>query len=284
MKTVVAIYNQNQLEKLTGKADYFSLMVPNMALLYETNFDIDYAISYCRKNHINFILNIAKIYLENELEQAVEFIKKYWEEKFIISDLGIFNFFKCQNHTEKVIYDAPTMICNSSDLSLLSAYNFDAISISNEITINDVIEIFNKTKASIYYQIFGRKLMFYSKRKLLSLYKKYRQLNFTNENLSLKEEKRSYLIPCFENETGFYCYRHYFISSLSNYKQLESLKYGFIETINLDIEALISLLDLIHSNTLNSESIKMLCDKFKINVEDGFNYQDTIYIKEKIIQ
>ena len=203
MKYAFAIYNLNTLKKCASLIDTAILMCPKYAYIYEDNFDIDEAIKYCLDNSIEVVIAINRIFMEHELESIKEFVLKYKNYKFLISDLGVVEIFKELSMKDKVIYDPDTLICNSSDLGVYNSYGFDALGMSNEILIDDVKTSFNKVNAPIFYQVFGRKLMFYSKRKLLSLYEEYKGINFTKENLSLVEEKRpGQFFEMQENERG----------------------------------------------------------------------------------
>jgi len=278
MKYAVAIYNINTLKKCTGLVDTAVLMCPKYAYIYEDNFDINEAISYCENNSIEVVLAINRIFMEHELNAVKEFILKYQDYKFLVSDLGVVEIFKDLGSQDKVIYDPDTLICNSSDLSIYNSYGFNALGMSNEVLIDDIKTSFKKTSAPIFYQVFGKKLMFYSKRKLLSLYEEYKQMSFTKENLSLVEEKRSYHIPIFENENGIYCFRHYFISLLSEMNELSFLKYAYFETITLNDDEVYEVLSSYKDN--NKERLALL----NLQIEDGFVYNDTVYVKEKIVQ
>lgn len=278
MNYAVAIYNINTLNKCADLIDTAVLMCPKYAYIYEDSFDIDNAIAYCKERSIDIVLAINRIFMESELDEIKSFVLKYKDYKFLVSDLGVVEIFKELSIQDRVIYDPDTLICNSSDLSVYNSYGFDALGMSNEILIDDVKVSFNRTNAPIFYQVFGRKLMFYSKRKLLSLYEEYKNIKFTKDNLSLVEEKRSYHIPIFENENGIYCFRHYFISLLKEMDSLSFLKYAFFETITLNDEEVFEVLS---SYKNNDESRLTLLN---LNIEDGFAYNDTVYVKEKIVQ
>ena len=278
MNLTVAIYNQKTLQKCLGFAKTAVLMCPKYAYIYEDDFDIDGAVQYCLNNSIDIVLAINRIFMEDELDDIRKFILKYKQYKFLISDLGVIKIFQELGLSKHVIYDPDTLICNSSDLAIYNSYGFDALGMSNEILINDVVASFEKTNAPIFYQVFGRKLMFYSKRKLLSLYEQYKQIEFTKKDLSLVEEKRSYHIPIFENENGIYCFRHYFISLLNEIDRLSFLKYSYVETITLYDDEVVSVLKAFTDNDINE------LNKLNLDIEDGFAYSDTVYVKEKIVQ
>ena len=188
MKITAAIYNNKMLEEVYSYIDAAVLMVPHYSYIFE-DLDIDSAIELCQKAYIEPILSIQRIFFENELEDIKEFIKKYSNLRFLVSDLGVVQLFKELDLIGNVIFDSPTMVCNTLDFELYSSYGFKAVSMSNEITLKDIKDTFNKCEGSIYYQVFGRKLMFYTKRRLVDLYKEFRKLKFENTDLRIKEEQ-----------------------------------------------------------------------------------------------
>ncbi|MCQ2776206.1 MAG: U32 family peptidase [Bacilli bacterium] len=284
MKLVASIYNLKQLEAAKEYLDCAILMVPKYSLIYENDFDLDKAISICKSQDIEPILAINRIYLESELEEISIFINKYSSYKFYVHDLGVTNLFKEKNLINNVILDASTMVCNSMDAKLYTSFGFDAVSMSNEVPVCDVI---NAAKdASIFYQIFGRKLMFYSKRKLLSLYEKHSNTKYQRNDLSIKEEKREELMPIFENENGFYVYRSYFINLLNEIPNFSKLKYGFCEILTLKIDEIKEILRIYQNILNNCTSIEIGLSqiaRLSLNIQDGFAYTDSIHKKEKII-
>lgn len=284
MKIALSIYNLKTLKEAVKTVDFAVLMVPKYAQIYEDDFDIDEAIIYCKENNIEPILSITRIFMEDELDEIKSFVKKY-KCKFLVSDLGVAQIFKELGRTQDVIFDSPTMICNSLDLETYSTFGFDALSMSNEITINDLINSYKKTNAPIYYQIFGRKVMFYSKRKLLSCYEKHTNKKLDKTNLSIKEEKRTELMPVVENENGFYVFRSYYLSYLKQLQDLSFLKYGYIETLTLTAEQINRVLSVIFGilDGKNPEDGINELESLGLLMSDGFANNDSIHVKEKII-
>lgn len=286
MKLLAAIYNLNTLKAVSKYIDSAVLNVPNYSLVYESDFDLDTAIKYCESNGIEVILSINRIFMEQELSEIQDFINKYSNYFFMVSDLGVINIFKSLGLINKVIYDSSTMVCNSIDLEVYSRFNMSAISMSNEIPVTDVIKGYSDTKADILYQVFGRKLMFYSRRKLISCYEDHRSISLPRDNLYIKEETRNELMPIYENSNGYYVYRSYYISLLEEINNLAFLKYAYFESLTLsdnEFESILSIYkEVINQNMPVSEGVLKL-KELNLNIQEGFMYSDTIHAKEKII-
>lgn len=279
MKIALSIYKNETLKNVASRFDA-AILMSKYAYVYNENFDIDETINDCKKLNKEVIISLTKVFVENELDDVKNYILKYKENKFLVSDLGIV-FFMIENGLENnVIYHPDTLLCNSLDLANINEYNFAAFGLSNEITIDDLKSIYSKCKSKIFYQVFGRKIMFYSRRKLLELYKNHYKLDFKNENLTLVEEMRSYHIPFLENENGFFCFRPYFISTLKHIKELSFIEYAYFDSLDLTDKQVSDLLNLY--NESYDENINEKLTLLGINIEDGFNYNDTAYVKEKM--
>lgn len=277
MKYIVSIYNISTLKKVKDLIDGAIISFPTLSQVYENDANVDLMIDYCEKNKITPILNISKLFLENDLKEAKNFIKKYQKYDYLATDLGILEIFKELNMLDKVIYDSSTMVCNSLDLRYYQNLGLSAVSMSNEIPVSDVIKAYKDTGADIMYQVFGRKLMFYSKRKLLNCYEDHRNISLPRNNLYIKEEKREELMPIVENDNGFFVYRSYFISLFKEMANLSFLKYAYFESLTLSDDELYSVLKAYRENKED------LLNNLLLNIQDGFAYSDTIHVKEKII-
>ena len=286
MKITVGIYNIETLKKVAPIVDAAILNIEDFSCVYD-RLDIDSSIEICKKNNVEPIISINKIVLEDELINVKEFIQKYKDYTFIISDLGVAQICKELGIINNIIFDSPTMLCNSLDLELYSNYGFKAVSLSNEITLKDVIDSYNESKANIFYQVFGRKLMFYSKRRLVDLYKEFRNLSFENKDLTIKEEKRIYEIPIIQTKNGTFCYRQYLISQLDRIIDLNFLSYAYFESLRLDDETLFKVIGtykkVIDKKITVEEGLKEI-SSLSIDIEEGFNYDDSVPTKEEVIQ
>lgn len=286
MKLISGIYNDKQLNKYLDFIDGAILMVPHFSLVYE-DLDLNKAISKMKKLGKTIILSLNKIFTEDEIDEAYKFLDEYKNEEvlFYVADLGLIKYAKDNNILDKIIYNPETMITNYLDLSVYMGFNLDAYGISNEITIEDLKTIYDKTKAPLFYLGFGKRLMFYSKRKLLSLYKEKYQTKFSFDDLYLKEETRDDKYKIIENNNGTMIYRSYFISLHKELDNLLFLKYFYIDPLDLEEDDYLNALSAYHDYLYNfishDEFIKKI-DSLNLNISDGFAYNDSVYQKEDL--
>lgn len=280
MQFAVSIYKNSDIESLINIGDSFIVYVPKMSCVYDPDLDLDSALNQLEGKDV--VLGINKVYLEGELDGLRSFIKRYASYKFLVSDLGAVQIAKEEGLIKQVIYDPNTLVCNSMELGLLSNYGFDAIGMSSEIPLEDVKSSYRRTEAPMIYQVFGRKIMFYSKRRLVDIYKEFSGLEFGHEGLELQEFMRSQKYPLFYNEGGTYVYRDYLISLLKEIKDLSFLKYAYIEGITLDTETYVKLIKLFKKTTeiADISEIEASLNDLKLDIQDGFAYKDTAYVKE----
>lgn len=285
MKIIASFYKLEELKSCIDLIDAAILTNDEVSLNYG-DLILDEAIDFCLNNNVVPYISMNRIFMENEMQFASEFIDKYKNCHFVISDLGLANLFESKGMLNKVIFDSSTMVCNSLDLDMYSKLGFQAVSMSNEITIDDLTKSYNFSKGDIFYQVFGRKLMFYSKRKLLSCYENHSSQKFERNNLFIKEEKRNDLMPIFETKNAYLVYRDYFISLLKEMKNLSFLKYAFFESITLNTGELQGILKIFKDyivDKIGLDQAEENLTKYNLKICDGFAYSDSVHTKEKII-
>ena len=286
MKITLSIYNIETLKNTAELIDSAVLMIPKYSLLYEDNFSLDDALDLCSNHKVEAIISLNRIYMEDELEDVKNFILKYKQYKFLVHDLGVIQIMKEMGLSSNIIYEASTMVCNSLDLSVYGSFGFDAVAMSNEIPLIDVIKSYNETEASIFYQVFGLKPMFYSKRRLLSLFEKHSGETFERNSLSIKEEKRKELMPIEETSNGYVVFRSYILSLLKEIKSLTFLKYAYFESLRLkdaEIAGILKIYSCYINGKIDITTAEEEISKFDLNFGYGFEYSDSIHAKEKII-
>lgn len=163
---------------------------------------------------IKLSLKVNRIFHEDELNDLIIELKKINLDKIkyiFYSDLGVLDILEELGLTSKAIYEGYTYTTNINDINELSKYN-RGIVISNQISVDELLDIVNKQTKSIVYG-FGKSIVFYSKRPLISNYFKYRNFdeNPYLNNYYLKEEFRDDKYHIFEDENGSYVYEtfHY---------------------------------------------------------------------------
>ena len=283
MNLVTSIYTLDELKRLKDKLDYALIHIPFYSVNYK-DIDIDMALDYCKKNKIKPILSLNRIFHPGNLDGVAEIINKYKNTDcmFYIADLGALNLFIKAEIISRVIYNPETMITNFLDMNEYSSLGVDACGISNEITINDLNKI-SEVNNNIYYQVFGKRLMFYSRRKLVTLYGEKNGEVYPKSDIYLRESTRTDYFPIIENENGTLIYRSYNISLLP-YIDTLNIKYAYIESFDIDIdkfEVVNSIFYDVIKKNITLENAKIKLNELELKIEDGFIYKDSVYQKEE---
>ncbi len=233
------------------------------------------------------ILDISFIVEDKDLDGLKEFILAYKNEDvlFLYTDIGVHQILKEYGLYHKGIYDPKTLVTNSYDANLYLDLGLNAVGLSNEIPLDDIKTITLKKKGKVWLKVFGYHQMFYSKRKLISLFLEHKNTtcDFKRDNTFIKEETRDDLYHIDENKYGTIIYRSYVLSYLRELDNIKDVDYMFIDSLYMDKDDFNDALKLYY-DAVNSEidpimALDYLNEMFMI--EDGFMYQDTVYKKEE---
>ena len=283
MKIVATAYNLEQLNKLKDLTSFVLLPVDNFTSC--DGISLDSAIELCYSLQITPILRMDAMLHEDMLKDFEDIILNYKNTNalFYVTDLGAVNILIRNNLVNRCIFDPQTLICNYLDAEIYQSMGFDAISMSLEIMINDVVKSIEKAHLSLFYQVFGHRLMFHSKRKLVSLYEQKESLNIKRNSMYLIEEKRNDKYPLVETKLGTYIYRSYQLSLINELDRL-NLKYAYLESRFIDFDMYLEVLciynEYINRNiTLDEANSKL--SLLALNIEEGFTYKDSVYQKEE---
>lgn len=259
--------------------------------VHTTSFEIEEMkeiIDYANKLNKESIIDITSMFCNKQMEELEKFILNFKDlgVGYIYSDLGVYELLKKHSIENRGIYDPKTLITNSYDLNLYLSCNMKACSLSLEIPLNDIKIINSKKNGAIWYKVFGYHQMFHSKRKLIDTYKEFLGVDFEidNDNSYLNEEIRDDFYHIVQNEHGTLLYRPYVFSALKEVKIIKELDYLFLDSIFLE-ESLFNQAIEIYYNTLNEKmpldiAISKLNELF--HIEDGFMYEDTVYVKPEV--
>ena len=285
MKIISAIYSNDELNNLISYADGFILMLKPFSVCYKEDINLDLALDLIKKNNKKAILGINKIHHPSDILETKEFLKKYNSDVYYyVSDLGVCNILIEMGLSNKIIYNPETMITNYLDLGLLNECHFDAYQLSSEITLNDIKYAYEKTNAPLIYYGFGHKIMFYSKRKLLSLYENKTGIKMPKEGY-LKEVTREDYMPVCQNSNGTYSLTSYVISLLDELDNLDYLKYLYLDSNFVEFDkykVVLNLFNRLNKKEINKEEALLKLSELKLNIQEGFKNNDTVYLKEEL--
>lgn len=185
--------------------------------------EIEEVVKYLKKKNKKVIIDIAKLIHEDETQKLKEIIVKLNLlniDYFMYSDFGVYYILKELDLVNKTMLYSNTYLTNTFDTKIYQEKN-KVVVISNQINATELINISNNVYDNQIISAFGRALIMYTRRPLLTNYFSYRKtnLNSNKNNYSLQEEFRDDLYPIYENEnsTKIYDYGYYYLlEELSN--------------------------------------------------------------------
>lgn len=240
MKYILEPVSKNQIIEFLGCRKKTDILIGTDFLTsgdsYKMSLDELNEILHLQKN-IKVSLKINRLFHEKELEQLINYLKQidFNKIKFVFySDLCLIDIFSMLNIDDKLVYDAYTYTTNYLDVLEYSRYNKYVV-VSNQISTSEIASLTNKTNNVIIYG-FGKSVIFYSKRPLLSNYFKYRNLNYdaNDRNYNLKEEFREDLYHIYEDEHGSYVYEPKYYYLFDELKDLNNVDYLILNSTSLN--------------------------------------------------
>ena len=286
MRLVTSVYTIEEIESLMDYIDYALVAVPHLSVYYK-DIDVKKAVDLLNKYNKNIILNINRIMHPSDIEKVISVYKEYLNTNilFYISDLGALNEAIKLGIENRIIYNPETMITNYLDFNEYSSLGVLSCGVSSEITLNDLKLIYEKTNKSIFYQVFGRRLMFYSRRHLISLYETKNNDKYPHVDAYLKESTRQDYLPINENEECTAIYRSYNINLIDKLNELSFIDFAYLETAFLDNNSknivAKAYFDAIKNNG-NLNELSDLLNNLGLEYQDGFFYKDSVYQKEEL--
>lgn len=250
------------IEKLEDIEEYKKIGINNFLFALK-NFSIGYKsfdindIKYleCKKYLLlNRVLNNIDI---NNLKNIIKDLELF--DGIIFEDIGVYNILK--NQDIKLIWNQSHFATNYKSINYYLDIMYSAV-ISNELTDEETKEIINKVNKPIILNIFGKNPVMYSRRKLLTNFNTY----FNIENSSsviLNEKITNNKFEAKESDKGTILFNNkYFniINYINNYNENNILFY-LIYPCGLEYKEIINIIN----------------NKSSIEYDDGFMNKKTIY-------
>ena len=249
--------NVRQLKQLLNKQDIKNLIVGIEKLtsgnkLKLTTIELNKILEKTDKVSID----ITRIFHEDELEILEDTLKEINLEKvnFVFySDLGVYETLVKLGFSNKAVYDAYTYLTNREDVLLYSKFNKYVV-VANQISVDEMSELVSNANIPVMIHSFGRSIIFYSKRELLTNYFRYRKSNNNpkEDNYFLKEEFREDLYPIYEDEHGTYVYEYGYYYLFEELAEFDNVEYAIIHSTLLTPKKYKKVINAYLNNDLDS--------------------------------
>jgi len=258
------------------------------AIIVPTPFS-SYVLTRFNLEEIKYIVNIAEkplyflvngLYEDKDMEGVRDLILEYKDQvHYIFGDLGVLDILIDFSLENRSIYNPTTLICNSLDANEYLDYGLEAVGLSNEITVNDQVNITKKVNNKTLIKVFGFHPMFISKRKLITTYLEHINKEKKTKKGYLVEERRPDKLPVIEDIDGTTIYRHYPINLIKEIDSIKTANFLYFNSTFLSTKTLIETVRIykkaINNEISSKEAFEILSSMFLYS--DGFMYNDSIY-------
>ena len=214
---------------------------------YDVEFDIE---------QIDDFVLVNRILDDSDLDKLEDVLKLSHINGIVFDDLGIIDIVKDLNITKILLLDH--LATNTVSINYYLDY-VDSVVVSNDLTEEEIRKIVNSSKKPLVVNVFGLKTLMYSRRKLLTNYQVFHNLDNENNITASIDDKKFRIV---ENEYGtkFYANNYYNATSLLD---LDNVLYFWYDSIFLDNE---KILEVVLDNNLDG-----------INVDPLFLDKATVY-------
>ena len=283
MRLVARLKNLNEIEKLINlRVDCFLVDTP--LAIRAINKDLFNHLDKIKSFGKDIYLLINKMIHEDDIENVKGILKIANEigvSGIVAGDITLMVLADEFGLKNKVIYQPGTMNTSSFDNEYFFLKQIKGITISKEITLEEIKKIFENKKTELSLVGHGYLDMFYSKRKLISnyfIYKSNDKKNIVdNDSFKLKEEMRpDSFYPILEDEAGTHIFRDKALNSFAEFNELKmGLDDFFIERIFMSDEEYYDSIAAYQDQSLVEEFLI----KYQDNYNKGFYYQYTEKLK-----
>lgn len=264
-KLIIIPNNVNDINKLRDVGiTTFLLPLEKYSIGYYS-FNID----EIKKIEDNVYLLINRILTTKEIEELKVCLNKLDNIKGIFyEDLGVFQILK-EMDLELINFQT-----HFNNHYLVVNYLLDlgntSVVIPQDLTYEEINNILEKSNKEVCLFLFGKNEVMYSRRLLKTNYKKYYKL--TKDFISIKERVSGVKFDLVEDDNGTYLFDHNFYNGaeLINLPK-DNIKYYIINTIHLEINEVLKLLEYLNKNELDK------IFSIRENINTGFLHKETIY-------
>lgn len=241
--------------------------------------------SLSKKIYINANLIVHNNMLE-EMNEHLKFIKTLNVDGIVFGDMGVYVLAKKLAIEHLLIYNPETLNTNYYDPIFWSRKGIKGITISKELTLEDILVIAKDSPIETSIIGHGHLNMFHSRRPLIENYFKHNEQDpneyINNRNLTLVEEIRNEAYPVFQDSHGTHIFRK---KAMQSFKEANALKGSlndfYIYGIFKDSQYVVEIVK-VYREILDHEDQQFIDDKilkFKENHDAGFLYKKTVYDK-----
>ena len=279
-KKIIIPSNKEQITNLINYVDGFIIGLKDMSVNLPTYFslnEIREISKLAKKNDKDLFITINKNMHNSDLKYLKEVLlelEKYNITAIIYYDVSIINLKEDLKLKKDLVFSEEHAVTNYATINYWNNMGANYAFLSNEITLNEIIDIHKNSNSKLLVQVLGHIPIFVSERKLITNYKKYFNLKNNSNLYYIEKEGKKY--PIIEDKFTTQVYTDYILSAIDEIKELEkeNIEYLVYNSFNINEEVFDYI---ITRKSIKEKEIK----KFFDNIDKGFLYKETIYKVKK---
>ena len=181
----------------------------------------------------------------------------------IFEDLGVYNLLKDKDI--ELIWNQAHFATNYNSINYYLEHGCKSVIISNEITKEEIEEIIDKATKPIVLNIFGKNMIMYSRRTLVSNFNKHNNLDNIN-NVNIDEEKTNTHFYLKESEYGTAVFNKEYFNYI-NKLDIDDNKILYYLVYNLDLDTN-EIIDIINGKEYGNDGFLYKKTTYKMNEYD----------------
>lgn len=272
-KIIIMPKSTEQIDKLINKIDGILIGLKDLSVNmphYFSFFEIKEMIEKYKNKEIFVALN--KNMHNNDLEYLKEVLKELENKdiKILYYDISLINLKQELNLNIELVFSEEHSVTNYATINYWNSMGANYAYLSNEITLEEILEIKEKSKSKLLVNVLGYIPIFVSERKLINNYLTYFNLDKSNNYYMEKEGKKYYIV---ENKYDTEVYSNYILNAIDEIKiyKEKNIDYLVFNSFNIEENNFNKIIENI--DAITSEEV----EKLLTNTDKGFLYKETIY-------
>ena len=159
----------------------------------------------------------------------------------IFEDLGVYQIFK--DTSLELIWNQAHFATNLTSINIWLDKVSSAV-VSNEITSKEITDIVSGVKKPVIFNVFGKNMIMYSRRTLLSNFNKYNELEKYNDMvLGENHTNNNFLVKETEYGSAFFNNEYFNYIEFSKTLNDDNIKFYLVLNLDLDVDTISKVLD-----------------------------------------
>lgn len=276
-KIIVMPSSKEEILDLLDNVDGFIIGLKDMSInmpTYFSLFEIKEINEILKEKNKKVFVSLNRNMHNKDLDYLKEVLIEFENMKIdgiFYYDVSLINLKQEMNLRLNLVFSEEHSVTNYATINYWNMMGAEAAYLSNEITLDEIIEIKRNSNSSLFVQVFGYVPIFASERKLITNYLKQFDLESTGNKYYIEKENKKYRI--LENKYNTEVYSNYILNAIDEIKKLNEEEIEYLVFNSFDIDKDIFKHIIKNLNDIDSKEV----DEMLENTDKGFLYKETIY-------